>query len=132
MRRESLRHSALPCDSLESDQFHEETYRVASTEAVVNLSSSITLIYLYCSRLPADGLVCSLLPLHFFLYFDEPKICFLLHQSGSFSLFSSRSSSFIPFRLNSQVLQTNSEVGRRDWNVVSSQELPSTGYSGTR
>nr|XP_004486471.1 endoribonuclease Dicer homolog 2 isoform X1 [Cicer arietinum] len=55
MRKESLRQSSLPCERLESDRFHEEVYRVASTEAVVNLSSSITLVHLYCSRLPADG-----------------------------------------------------------------------------
>ncbi|KAJ1420894.1 Ribonuclease III domain [Sesbania bispinosa] len=54
MRKESLRHSSLPCDPSESD-LHEETYRVASTGAIVNLSSSITLLHLYCSRLPADG-----------------------------------------------------------------------------
>ncbi|KAJ1414388.1 Ribonuclease III domain [Sesbania bispinosa] len=54
MRKESLRHSSLLCDPSESD-LHEETYRVASTGAIVNLSSSITLLHLYCSRLPADG-----------------------------------------------------------------------------
>ncbi|GAU25920.1 hypothetical protein TSUD_16580, partial [Trifolium subterraneum] len=54
MKKESLHYSSLPCERLESDQFHDQTYRVASTEAVVNLSSSITLIYLYCSRLPSD------------------------------------------------------------------------------
>ena len=62
MRKESLRHSSLPCDPLEEDRFDKETYRVASTEAFANLSSSISLIHLYCSRLPADGLVGSLLP----------------------------------------------------------------------
>ncbi|XP_057429681.1 endoribonuclease Dicer homolog 2-like isoform X2 [Lotus japonicus] len=55
MRKESLRHSSLPCDPLESDLFHEETYRVESTGAIVNLISSIGLLHLYCSRLPADG-----------------------------------------------------------------------------
>ncbi|KAH1238508.1 Endoribonuclease Dicer 2 [Glycine max] len=55
MRMESLCHSSLPCDPLEGDQFDEETYCVASTEAFANLSSSISLIHLYCSRLPADG-----------------------------------------------------------------------------
>jgi len=63
MRKEALRHSSLPCDPLEADQFDEETYRVASTDAFANLSSSIGLIHLYCSRLPADGLVTSFLPL---------------------------------------------------------------------
>ncbi|TKY72393.1 Endoribonuclease Dicer-like 2 [Spatholobus suberectus] len=55
MRKESLRHSSLPCDAFEGDEFDEEVYRVASTGAIANLSSSIGLIYLYCSRLPADG-----------------------------------------------------------------------------
>ncbi|KAL5176997.1 Endoribonuclease Dicer 2 [Glycine soja] len=55
MRMESLCHSSLPCDPLEGDQFDEETYCVASTEAFANLSSSISLIQLYCSRLPTDG-----------------------------------------------------------------------------
>ncbi|CAJ1962982.1 unnamed protein product [Sphenostylis stenocarpa] len=55
MRKESLRHSSLPRDPLEGDQFDEETYRVASTDAFTNLSSSISLIHLYCSRLPSDG-----------------------------------------------------------------------------
>ncbi|KAE9594842.1 putative ribonuclease III post-transcriptional gene silencing PAZ-Argonaute family [Lupinus albus] len=53
MRKESLRQSAIPCDSFE--QLPEEVYRVESTGAIVNLSSSITLIYLYCSWLPSDG-----------------------------------------------------------------------------
>ncbi|XP_047150385.1 endoribonuclease Dicer homolog 2-like [Vigna umbellata] len=55
MRKEALRYSSLPCDPLEGDQFDEETYRVANTDAFANLSSSISLIHLYCSRLPADG-----------------------------------------------------------------------------
>jgi len=77
MRKESLHHSSLPCESLESDQFNDQAYRVPSTEAVVNLSSSITLIYLYCSRLPADGLVRLLLPLfHFFLRLKNLKDMF--------------------------------------------------------
>jgi endoribonuclease Dicer len=55
MKKESLHYSSLPCERLASDQYNEQTYRVASTGAVVNLSSSISLIYLYCSRLPSDG-----------------------------------------------------------------------------
>ncbi|CAJ2657950.1 unnamed protein product [Trifolium pratense] len=55
MKKESLHYSSLPLERLESDQTDEQTYRVASTGAVVNLSSSISLIYLYCSRLPSDG-----------------------------------------------------------------------------
>ncbi|XP_019440116.1 PREDICTED: endoribonuclease Dicer homolog 2-like [Lupinus angustifolius] len=53
MRKESLRQSSIPCGSLEL--LPEEVYRVESTGAIVNLSSSITLIYLYCSWLPSDG-----------------------------------------------------------------------------
>ncbi|KAK7263739.1 hypothetical protein RJT34_31335 [Clitoria ternatea] len=55
MRRESLHRSSEPCNPFENDQLHEETYRVSSTGAIANLSSSITLLHLYCSRLPADG-----------------------------------------------------------------------------
>jgi len=91
MRKESLRQSSLPCDPFKGDDFDKEAYHVASTGAIANLSSSISLIYLYCSRLPADGLVSSLLPplsgfssfilmnlrytffLHFFL-----SLCFIL------------------------------------------------------
>ncbi|WVY94127.1 hypothetical protein V8G54_033215 [Vigna mungo] len=57
MRKESLHHSSLPCDPFEGEEYDKESYRVASTGAIANLSSSISLIYLYCSRLPADGLV---------------------------------------------------------------------------
>jgi hypothetical protein len=80
MKKESLHYSSLPCERLESDEFHDQTYRVASTEAVVNLSSSITLIYLYCSRLPSDGLVRLLLPLFhiLFLCLMNLEICFLI------------------------------------------------------
>ncbi|KAG2395488.1 Endoribonuclease Dicer-like protein [Vigna angularis] len=55
MRKESLHHSSLPCDPFEGEEYDKESYRVASTGAIANLSSSISLIYLYCSRLPADG-----------------------------------------------------------------------------
>ncbi|KAL2341556.1 hypothetical protein Fmac_009496 [Flemingia macrophylla] len=55
MRKESLFHSSLPCDPFEGDEYYKKDYRVSSTGAVANLSSSISLIYLYCSRLPADG-----------------------------------------------------------------------------
>ncbi|KAJ7978287.1 Endoribonuclease Dicer-like [Quillaja saponaria] len=54
MRKESLRHSSLPCASLETDLYHEESYCVESTGAIATLSSSISLIYFYCSRLPSD------------------------------------------------------------------------------
>ncbi|XP_022987458.1 endoribonuclease Dicer homolog 2 isoform X1 [Cucurbita maxima] len=53
MRNESLRHASLPCLPFRSD-YNEESYRVESTGAVVTLSSSVGLIYFYCSRLPSD------------------------------------------------------------------------------
>jgi len=88
MRKESLRHSSLPCDPFEGDDFDKEAYHVASTGAIANLSSSISLIYLYCSRLPADGLVSSLLPLlcgfsSFILM--NLRYTFFLHHSGCFA-----------------------------------------------
>ncbi|GAV83983.1 DEAD domain-containing protein/Helicase_C domain-containing protein/Ribonuclease_3 domain-containing protein/PAZ domain-containing protein/dsRNA_bind domain-containing protein [Cephalotus follicularis] len=55
MRRESLRHASHPCSLLENEISEEEYYRVESTGAIVTLSSSIGLIYFYCSRLPSDG-----------------------------------------------------------------------------
>nr|XP_017225094.1 PREDICTED: endoribonuclease Dicer homolog 2-like isoform X3 [Daucus carota subsp. sativus] len=55
MRQESLRHAALPCQPLDTEIYNEVFYRVDSTGAVVTLSSSVSLIYFYCSRLPSDG-----------------------------------------------------------------------------
>ncbi|PSS04962.1 Endoribonuclease [Actinidia chinensis var. chinensis] len=55
MREESLRHASLPCEPLDSELYNEVFYRVESTGAVVTLSSSVALIYFYCSRLPSDG-----------------------------------------------------------------------------
>ncbi|XP_010549776.1 PREDICTED: endoribonuclease Dicer homolog 2 isoform X2 [Tarenaya hassleriana] len=54
MRRESLLHASVPCQPLPDDTC-EEFYRVAGTGASVTLSSSVNLIYFYCSRLPSDG-----------------------------------------------------------------------------
>lgn len=54
MRKESLHHASDPCSPLRND-LYEDFYRVASTGASMTLSSSVNLIYLYCSRLPADG-----------------------------------------------------------------------------
>nr|AXY97465.1 Dicer-like 2 [Populus tomentosa] len=54
MRRESLRHASIPCSPL-LDELDDEFYRVEGTGAVVSLSSSVSLIYFYCSRLPSDG-----------------------------------------------------------------------------
>ncbi|XVF44119.1 hypothetical protein PTKIN_Ptkin02bG0094800 [Pterospermum kingtungense] len=55
MRKESLYHASHPCSPLRNDLYYEEFYRVASTGASMTLSSSVSLIYFYCSRLPADG-----------------------------------------------------------------------------
>ncbi|KAJ6429335.1 hypothetical protein OIU84_020879 [Salix udensis] len=54
MRRESLRHASIPCSPF-LGVLDDEFYRVESTRAVVTLSSSVSLIYFYCSRLPSDG-----------------------------------------------------------------------------
>ncbi|KAJ6909891.1 hypothetical protein NC652_020793 [Populus alba x Populus x berolinensis] len=53
MRRESLRHAYIPCSPL-LGELDDEFYRVEGTGAVVTLSSSVSLIYFYCSRLPSD------------------------------------------------------------------------------
>ncbi|KAG5549523.1 hypothetical protein RHGRI_014751 [Rhododendron griersonianum] len=55
MRVESLRHASLPCAPLDNELFDEVFYRVESTGAIVTQSSSVSLIYFYCSRLPGDG-----------------------------------------------------------------------------
>nr|XP_017225109.1 PREDICTED: endoribonuclease Dicer homolog 2-like [Daucus carota subsp. sativus] len=57
MRQESLRHAAVPCQPLDTEIYNEVFYRVDSTGAIVTLSSSVSLIYFYCSRLPSDGFV---------------------------------------------------------------------------
>ncbi|KAM3691337.1 hypothetical protein ACB098_08G007900 [Castanea mollissima] len=54
MRKESLLHASLPCSPLKCDLNDEEFYCVQSTGAVVTLTSSVELIYFYCSRLPSD------------------------------------------------------------------------------
>uniref|UniRef100_A0A2N9FEH6 Uncharacterized protein n=1 Tax=Fagus sylvatica TaxID=28930 RepID=A0A2N9FEH6_FAGSY len=54
MRKESLRHASLPCSPLQSDSNDKEFYRVERTGAIVTLTSSVGLIYFYCSRLPSD------------------------------------------------------------------------------
>lgn len=55
MRKESLSHASHPCQPLQFSEFDEIFYRVPSTGAIVTLSSSVSLIYFYCSRLPSDG-----------------------------------------------------------------------------
>lgn len=58
MREESLRQSFCPIPPLlENDKYDEDFFRVGSTGAVVSLSSSVALIYFYCSKLPSDMLV---------------------------------------------------------------------------
>lgn len=57
MRKESLSHSFIPCSPVEDDLQDEDFYCVESTGAIVTLSSSVGLIYFYCSRLPSDELV---------------------------------------------------------------------------
>ena len=57
MRKESLLHASLPCSPLKCDSNDEEFYCVQSTGAIVTLTSSVELIYFYCSRLPSDWLV---------------------------------------------------------------------------
>lgn len=62
MRMESLRLASIDCMPLESNMDDEVYYQVESTGAIVTLSSSVSLIYFYCSRLPSDWLViCTLL-----------------------------------------------------------------------
>ncbi|KAK1295253.1 hypothetical protein QJS10_CPA16g00711 [Acorus calamus] len=55
MRKESLGQASLPCAPLDNQMSDEECYCVESTGAIVTLSSSVTLIYFYCSRFPSDG-----------------------------------------------------------------------------
>ncbi|KAG5600285.1 hypothetical protein H5410_031655 [Solanum commersonii] len=55
MRQESLRHASIPCSPLDDELYDEPCYKVESTGAIVTLSSSVALLYLYCSRLPSDG-----------------------------------------------------------------------------
>ncbi|KAK0593324.1 hypothetical protein LWI29_034760 [Acer saccharum] len=55
MRKESLRLASLHCLPLESNMDDDVCYLVESTGAIATLSSSVSLIYFYCSRLPSDG-----------------------------------------------------------------------------
>lgn len=57
MTKESLSHASIPCGPLDDRFYSEEIYCVESTGAIVTLSSSVELLYFYCSRLPSDGLV---------------------------------------------------------------------------
>lgn len=55
MRDESLSHASEPCEPLDSEILNEVVYHVESTGATLSLSSSISMVYFYCSRLPSDG-----------------------------------------------------------------------------
>ncbi|KAK2990483.1 hypothetical protein RJ640_011650 [Escallonia rubra] len=55
MRKESLRHASIPCEPVQRDLYNEMFYEVEGTGAKVTLSSSVGLIYFYCSQLPSDG-----------------------------------------------------------------------------
>jgi endoribonuclease Dicer len=61
MRQQSLIHASVPCAPLDDNLYKEAFYEVEATGAVVNLSSSVSLLYFYCSRLPSDGFVLDLL-----------------------------------------------------------------------
>lgn len=71
MRDESLSHASEPCGPLEKDLYDEVVYHVESTGATLRLSSSISMVYFYCSRLPSDGFALNfwmLLSLLFFTF----------------------------------------------------------------
>ncbi|XP_051121429.1 endoribonuclease Dicer homolog 2 isoform X2 [Andrographis paniculata] len=55
MRRECVEHYDVPCEPLGDEMHGEPWYEVESTKAIVTLSSSVSLLYYYCSRLPSDG-----------------------------------------------------------------------------
>ncbi|XP_016707739.1 endoribonuclease Dicer homolog 2 isoform X2 [Gossypium hirsutum] len=80
MRKESLCHASDPCSPLSNDLCDEEFYHVASTGAFMTLSSSVGLIYFYCSRLPADG------------YFKPTLRCIIDKQMGVCTLHLPKSS----------------------------------------
>ncbi|KAA8537034.1 hypothetical protein F0562_029512 [Nyssa sinensis] len=75
MREESLRHASVPCAPLDCESFAEVSYRVETTDAVVTLSSSVGLLYFYCSRLPSDG------------YFKPSPRCLIDKELGVFTLY---------------------------------------------
>lgn len=79
MREESLRHSSLPCAPPNSGMYDEEFYLVQTTRALVSLSSSVDLIYYYCSKLPSDGYF---KPTPRFIIDDAFKMC-TLHLPNS-------------------------------------------------
>ncbi|KAH0667918.1 endoribonuclease Dicer homolog 2-like isoform X1 [Solanum tuberosum] len=74
MRQESLRHASIPCSPLDDELYDEPCYKVESTGAIVTLSSSVSLLYLYCSRLPSDG------------YFKPNPRCVIDKETGTCTL----------------------------------------------
>lgn len=56
MRQQALIHASVPCAPLDN-LYMEASYEVETTGAIVNLSSSVSLLNFYCSRLPSDGCV---------------------------------------------------------------------------
>ncbi|XP_049381530.1 endoribonuclease Dicer homolog 2-like [Solanum stenotomum] len=74
MRQESLRHASIPCSPLDDELYDEPRYKVESTGAVVTLSSSVSLLYFYCSRLPSDG------------YFKPNPRCVIDKETGTCTL----------------------------------------------
>ncbi|KAL5723260.1 hypothetical protein ACHQM5_006678 [Ranunculus cassubicifolius] len=79
MREESLRYASLPCAPPKNRMCDEELYRVESTGALATLSSSIALIYYYCSQLPSDRYFT---PTPRFIFDDEFNKC-TLHLPNS-------------------------------------------------
>lgn len=84
MREESLQQALLPCKPLRSEMYDEEFYCVETTGAKVTLSSSVSLIYFYCSRLPSDRYF---KPVPRFVFNKESNIC-ILHLPRSCPLHS--------------------------------------------
>ncbi|XP_071920504.1 endoribonuclease Dicer homolog 2 isoform X4 [Coffea arabica] len=80
MRQESLRHAFVPCAPLNGEVHKEACYKVQTTGAFVNLSSSVQVLYFYCSRLPCDG------------YFKSYPRVVVDKQSGTCTLHLPRSS----------------------------------------
>ncbi|CAN4126640.1 unnamed protein product [Withania somnifera] len=74
MRQESLRHASIPCSPLDDESYDEPCYKVESTGAIITLSSSVSLLYFYCSRLPSDG------------YFKPNPRCVIDKETGTCTL----------------------------------------------
>ncbi|MCD7462891.1 Dicer-like protein 2 [Datura stramonium] len=74
MRQESLRHASIPCLPLDDEFYDEPCYKVESTGEVFTLSSSVSLLYFYCSRLPLDG------------YFKPNPRCVIEKEAGTCTL----------------------------------------------